>query len=131
MSISISYESTEDEVYGSFYYYLIEGNKKLLEKDYKGAIKFYRLGLAIQSDYHLYQQLAYVYEKDKLYHEAEEVYRQIIKYHPRNPYSYAMLINLLISYSSTDTSESIANLLQQGSNYGIRDIILKLMKNII
>jgi len=130
LSISISYEPSEVE-YGTYYYYLTQGNKKLDVKDFKSAIKLYRLGLAIEVDVNLLQKLAYSYEQEGLLVDAEETYLKAIYRNPRDPYTYALLINLLITHNPKDATSNITDLLYRGDNYGLKPSILKLMQTIL
>ena len=130
VSISISYEPSEEE-YGTYYYYLIQGNKKANGKDFKSAIKLYRLGLAIEADVNILQRLAYSYEQEGLLIDAEETYLQAIQRNPRDPYTYALLINLLITYNPKDATSNITDLLHRGETYGLKPSILKLMQTIL
>lgn len=130
LSISISYEPSEEE-YGTYYYYLTQGNKKANAKDFKSAIKLYRLGLAIEADVNILQKLAYSYEQEGLLIDAEETYLQAIQRNPRDPYTYALLINLLITHNPKDATSNITDLLHRGETYGLKPSILKLIQIIL
>jgi oxalate decarboxylase/phosphoglucose isomerase-like protein (cupin superfamily) len=109
-----------------FYFYLDEGNQRLAVKDFKGAIRMFKMGLAIQRNILLLERLADVYVLSEMYLAAEELYREIIDINPLNPAPYGKLIELLIDHATRDVSDSIAHLLQQAEAKGIKEDVLRL-----
>jgi oxalate decarboxylase/phosphoglucose isomerase-like protein (cupin superfamily) len=108
-------------------HYLEEGKQRQSDNDYKGAIRMYKMGLAFQrKNPLLLEQLAEVYVLSEMFLAAEDLYHEIIEINPRNPIVYGKLIHLLIEHANKDVSESIANLLKQAEEKGIREEVLKL-----
>eukprot|EP01038_Epipyxis_sp_PR26KG_P014073 gene14073-18882_t len=123
ISISMRY-TLEREDNKNYFYYLSLGNKKSDLGDYVNAIKWYKLGLGLSRNCMLLESLAVALVQIKSYSEAEETYRELILKNPRNPANYAELINLLISYSSKDSSAGIAEIISASEKYGIREQVL-------
>ena len=86
----------------------------------------YKLGLAMTKDIALIEHLARALENSALYSEAERMYMEAINMNGKNPYNYARLINILVSFSADDESQSVRKLLDKANTMGIRHHVLAL-----
>ena len=131
-SLSVRYEPPAEEP-GLHYYYLVRGDAKVAAGEFAGAVKLYRLGLAIAPrDAALQQHLAYALERLQLFAEAEQAYKEALLRNPRDPYTFALLVNLLVSHSAKgkDASGSVGELLQRAESLQLKDTVLKLMRDV-
>ena len=128
-SVSVRFEPP-DELSGYHIYYLARGDQRAAEKDYAAAAKLYRVGLAMHKSSALVAHLAYALEQLGLFSEAEEAYREALERSPRDPLSYAALVNFLVSHSTRDASLGVSDLLQRADSYGIKGDVLSLLKDI-
>lgn len=126
-SISFIFEQKEPSSPTNYYYYFEEGNHRINEHDdYKGALRMYKMGLGIQRNVYLLEKLADVNVLLQNYLTAEELYREVMDLNPLNPIPYGKLIELLINYANKDISDSIASLLKQAEEKGIKEEVLTL-----
>jgi hypothetical protein len=127
-SLSVRYESMQ-EVPGQYFFYLSRGDQKAAKGDFQGAVKLYRLGVAMQKDTLLLQHLGFSLEKLGLYAEAEDAYKEALKRNPRNAFNYVLLINLFVSHSSSDASVRVGEMLQAADQHQLKDRVLKMMND--
>lgn len=122
-SISLTFVTAQVNP-GSYLYYWIQGNERLHQGDFKGAIKVFKLGLSLNRNILLLESMADAMMGNEQFLAAEEFYRECIHLNPRNPLIYSKLINLLINHANQDISHSIAELLDQAQLVGLRDVVL-------
>jgi hypothetical protein len=113
----------------SFLHYMNLGRAKFAEKDYKGAVKMFKLGLAMSRDYFLLQHLALAFEMSGSLEDAETLYKEATEVNPRDPHNYARLVNLLVSFSNRDESAAVSEVLQRAEKAGIQEEVLILVSS--
>lgn len=86
----------------------------------------YKMGLGMQRNVVLLERLADVNVLLQNYLAAEELYREVMDLNPANPIPYGKLIELLINYANKDISDSIASLLKQAEENGIKEEVLQI-----
>jgi tetratricopeptide (TPR) repeat protein len=128
-SISVRYEPPDD-LPGEYYYYLRRGDAKAAVQDFAGAVKLYRLGLAIQKDTVLLTHLGRALEQLALYTEAEAAYTEAVERNPRNAFHFVRLINLFVSHAAKDSSERVSELLQRAEAFQLKAEVLRLLKDV-
>jgi tetratricopeptide (TPR) repeat protein len=128
LSASINYEaSTFDS--SSFYQFYKYAMEKLSLGEIPAAIKYFKLGLALNRNILLLEGLADALTANSQFLSAEEFFREALVLNPQFVSAYSKLIQLMVNHASKDISESIAELLQQAEKAGVRERVLLLVQD--
>lgn len=124
MSASVDFEVKQLDS-SSYLQFYLQGRDKLDLGDMVAAIKFFKLGLALNRNILLLEGLGDALTANSQFLAAEEFYREVLLINPQSISVYSKLINLLVNHSHKDVSESIGELLTLASEAGVRDAVIK------
>lgn len=129
-SLSVSEVSNErDYDSDSFLQYLQKASQLITAKDFLGAIKSLRIGLALTLDFQLLSKLGEAYEAIGEFGEANTMYKKSINANMLHPTAYVKALNLLASEKLVDVDGEVElkMILSQLDNLGLKSQVLSLL----
>ena len=139
--VAFSYQ-TSTNAQGSYYHYMLEGDKRLHKRDSAGAMRLYKLGLSLCRDSALLLRLAKVLDiqvqnkaGSTAVPELEEVRRELIQRHPFDSSLYSALVDLFLSSKyqvrgEKDVTALVGEVLQLAETRGIKEQVLELAQHL-
>lgn len=130
ISIHVKYEARDYDS-SSYFQFYANGKERLTQGDISGAIRYFKLGLALNRNILLLEGIGDAMTLNMQFLAAEEFYREVLSLNPQSVAVYSKLIKLLINHANQDVSDSIAELLSQADRAGVRSYVLTSVQELI